>query len=58
LLDADGVPLAGLSIAAPTFNTNIRDFEATGARPVMQAAKALSRALQTTGGFAKHQTTS
>jgi IclR family transcriptional regulator, pca regulon regulatory protein len=58
LLDADGIPLAGLSIAAPAFNTSIKDFEATGARPVMQAAKALSRALQTTGGFTQQQTNS
>ena len=51
ILDTDGIPLAGLSVAAPAFQTNLRDFEAAAARPVMQAALALSRALQSSGGF-------
>ena len=58
ILDTDGIPLAGLSIAAPAFQTNLKDFEAAGARPVVQAAQALSRALQSTGGFTHERTTS
>ena len=58
ILDADGVPLAGLSIAAPAFQTNLREFEAAGARPLVQAAQALSRALQGSGGFTQQRSTS
>jgi IclR family transcriptional regulator, pca regulon regulatory protein len=57
ILDIDGIPLAGLSIAAPAFQTNLRDFEAAGAKLVMQAAQALSRALHSTGGFTHERTT-
>ena len=55
VLDIDGIPLAGLSIAAPAFQTTLKDFENAGARPVMQAARELSLSLQTTGGFASPQ---
>lgn len=58
ILDTDGIPLAGLSIAAPAFQTNLGDFEAAGAGPVVQAAQALSRALQSTGGFTHDRTMS
>jgi IclR family pca regulon transcriptional regulator len=58
VLDIDGVPVAGLSIAAPAFQTTLKDFENAGARSVMQAARELSLSLQTTGGFASHQSTS
>jgi IclR family pca regulon transcriptional regulator len=58
VLDIDGVAFAGLSIAAPAFQTTLKDFENAGAQPVVQAAKDLSLALQTTGGFASHQSTS
>ena len=57
VLDADGIPLAGLSIAAPAFQTKLGDFEASGARPVVEAAQALSRALQGTGGFTHERAT-
>jgi IclR family transcriptional regulator, pca regulon regulatory protein len=57
ILDTDGISLAGLSIAAPAFQTNLKDFEAAGAGPVVQAAQALSRALQSTGGFTHERTT-
>jgi IclR family pca regulon transcriptional regulator len=57
IFDTDGVPLAGLSIAAPAFQTNLRDFEAAGARAVVQAAQALSRALQSGGGFTHQRST-
>jgi IclR family pca regulon transcriptional regulator len=57
ICDTDGIPLAGLSIAAPAFQTNLRDFEAAGARAVVQAAQALSRALQSGGGFTHQRST-
>lgn len=50
ILDSDGVPLAGISIAAPAIQTTLKNFEAAGARPIVQAATALSRALQASGG--------
>lgn len=56
VLDSDGVPLAGISIAAPAIQTTLKDFEVAGARPIMQAASALSRALQASGGFIHQQT--
>ncbi|GAB3628966.1 IclR family transcriptional regulator [Pandoraea terrae] len=52
VLDIDGMPMAALSVAAPAFQTTLKDFEATTAGPVRQAAQQLSRALQTIGGFA------
>ena len=55
ILDSDGVPLAGISIAAPAIQTSLRDFEKAGAKPIVQAAKALSRALQASGGFIHRQ---
>jgi IclR family transcriptional regulator, pca regulon regulatory protein len=58
VLDIDGIPLAGLSIAAPAFQTTLKDFENAGMRSVMQAARELSLSLQTTGGFASHQSIS
>jgi IclR family pca regulon transcriptional regulator len=56
ILDSDGVPLAGISIAAPAIQTSLREFEKAGAKPIVQAAKALSRALQASGGFIHRQT--
>lgn len=51
VLDIDGVPLAGLSVAAPAFHTTLEQFEAATVVPVQAAARDLSKALQTTGGF-------
>jgi IclR family transcriptional regulator, pca regulon regulatory protein len=56
ILDSDGVPLAGISIAAPAIQTSLKDFESAGAKPIMRAAQALSRALQASGGFIHRQT--
>ncbi len=56
ILDSDGVPLAGISIAAPAIQTSLKDFERAGAKPIMQAGRALSRALQASGGFIHRQT--
>ncbi|HEX3505833.1 MAG TPA: IclR family transcriptional regulator [Xanthobacteraceae bacterium] len=55
ILDSDGVPLAGISIAAPAIQTSLKNFESAGARPIVQAASALSRALQASGGFIHRQ---
>jgi IclR family transcriptional regulator, pca regulon regulatory protein len=56
ILDSDGVPLAGISIAAPAIQTSLKDFESAGTKPIMRAAQALSRALQASGGFIHRQT--
>jgi IclR family transcriptional regulator, pca regulon regulatory protein len=55
ILDSDGVPLAGISVAAPALQTSLKDFESAGAEPIVQAARALSRALQASGGFIHRQ---
>jgi IclR family transcriptional regulator, pca regulon regulatory protein len=52
VLDADGAPVAGLSVAAPALRMSREAFEAAAAAPVMHAAASLSRALQASGGFA------
>ncbi len=52
VLDADGVPLAGLSVAAPAFAMPLEAFESASCGPVMAAALTLSRALQAAGGAA------
>ncbi|MBB1634282.1 IclR family transcriptional regulator [Cupriavidus sp. UME77] len=51
VLDVDGVPVAGLSVAAPAMNTSLEDFESTTAPAVVHAATELARALQPSGGF-------
>ncbi|QOT79467.1 IclR family transcriptional regulator [Cupriavidus basilensis] len=51
VLDVDGVPVAGLSVAAPAMNTSLDDFESTMAPAVVHAAIELARALQPSGGF-------
>ncbi|MDA8051730.1 MAG: IclR family transcriptional regulator [Rhodospirillales bacterium] len=52
VLAADGVPAAGLSVAAPAFRMPRAEFEATARDPVLAAAASLSRALQAAGSFA------
>ena len=52
VLDIDGVPAAGLSVAAPAFRMPAAEFEAAARDPVLAAAAQLSRALQATGSFA------
>ena len=51
ILDIDGVPLAALSVATPAFNTTLSQFKSDAIGPVTDAAKKLSKALQTNGGF-------
>jgi IclR family pca regulon transcriptional regulator len=49
VLDADGVPLAAISVAAPAFAMPLHDFDAASRKPVMNAAAKLSRAIQAAG---------
>lgn len=49
--DADGHPLAAISVAAPAFNISSREFVAVARAPVMKAAAKLGRAM-TIGGSA------
>jgi IclR family pca regulon transcriptional regulator len=56
ILGADGLPVAGLSVAAPAFRMSAQAFEKVGAGPLLEAAKSLSRGLNATGGFALHST--
>ena len=50
--DADGVPVAGLSVATPSFAMTLEEFVAAAEEPVCAAAAALSRALQAAGSVA------
>lgn len=52
VLDADGTPVAGLSVAAPAFRMPLVTFEAAARDPVLAAAAALARALRAAGGVA------
>lgn len=52
VLDADGTPIAGLSVAAPAFRMPRDAFEGAARGPVLTAAATLARALQATGSFA------
>jgi IclR family pca regulon transcriptional regulator len=56
ILDTDGLPVAGLSVAAPAFRMSAEAFEKAGAAPLLEAAQALSRGLHATGSFARHST--
>ncbi|MDE2008411.1 MAG: helix-turn-helix domain-containing protein [Rhodospirillales bacterium] len=51
VVDLDGVPVAGLSVAAPGSRMTIAAFEEAARGPVLAAAAALSRAIQASGGF-------
>jgi IclR family pca regulon transcriptional regulator len=50
--DADGVPVAGLSVATPSFAMTLEEFVAAAEEPVCAAAAALSKALQAAGSVA------
>jgi len=56
ILDSDGFPVAGLSVAAPAFRMSAQAFEKAGAAPLLNAAQQLARGLNATGGFALHST--
>jgi IclR family pca regulon transcriptional regulator len=50
ILDADGKPMAAVSIAAPANTRTFNTFVEAGAPATVRAARNLSRALQTSGG--------
>jgi IclR family pca regulon transcriptional regulator len=52
VLDLDGVPLAAVSVAAPTMRLSANEFARVGVEPLLKAAGQLSRALQALGGAA------
>jgi IclR family transcriptional regulator, pca regulon regulatory protein len=52
VLDADGVAIAGLSVATPALVMSLADFETVARAPVIAAAANLSRALGAGGTFA------
>ena len=52
VLDSDGLPIAGLSVAAPAVAMPLEAFDAAARAPVMAAARTLSRALAAGGTFA------
>lgn len=49
VLDADGVPVAAVSVAAPAANSTLKAFAKAARAPVVAAAAALSRAAQASG---------
>ncbi|WP_257167436.1 IclR family transcriptional regulator [Bradyrhizobium sp. SRS-191] len=50
VVDRDGVPLAAISVAAPTMRMSAEAFERMGVAPLLRAAAQLSRALEAMGG--------
>ncbi|MFM7346072.1 MAG: IclR family transcriptional regulator [Tagaea sp.] len=52
ILDPDGVPVAAISVAALAFGGTLDAFERAARKPVVAAARDLSRALQAAGSFA------
>jgi IclR family pca regulon transcriptional regulator len=50
--DVDNMPIAAVSVAAPTLRISAVKLEQAGAAPLLEAAKLLSRALQAVGGAA------
>jgi IclR family pca regulon transcriptional regulator len=52
--DADGFPMAAVSVAAPTMRHSVDRFEKLAAKPLLAAATTLSRALSVLGGGAFH----
>lgn len=52
LRDADGVPVAGISVAAPALRMSAEEYRERAGPPLIAAARALSRALEAAGGTA------
>jgi IclR family pca regulon transcriptional regulator len=50
--DIDDVPIAAVSVAAPILRTSAKELEKTGAAPLLEAAKLLSRAFEAAGSTA------
>lgn len=55
ITDVDGVPIAGLSAAAPAFGRTIEDFLSEAREPTCNAAARLSEAVRAAGGMAAHR---
>ncbi len=52
ILDPDGHPYGGVSVAAPSMACSLEDFVANSAKPVMDAANALGRIMSLAGSSA------
>jgi IclR family pca regulon transcriptional regulator len=52
VIDADGVPIAGVSAAAPAFSMSLAEFDQAARAPVIAAAARLSRAVSAAGSVA------
>ena len=52
VLDADGVPVAAVSVATPAFTCPLAQFDRMARGPVVQIARTLSKAVQAAGGTA------
>ncbi len=55
ITDIDGVPIAGMSAAAPVFGRTLKQFIADAKGPVCEGAARLSLALRAAGGMAAQQ---
>jgi len=53
IVDVDGLPIAGVSAAAPAFKRTCEEFEREAKGPILSAAKKLSKAIQAAGGTAQ-----
>ncbi|MEH3048121.1 IclR family transcriptional regulator [Sphingomonas adhaesiva] len=54
ITDVDDVPIAALSVAAPSFGQSVEDFVAEASGPTRDAARRLSLAVRAAGGTAAH----
>ncbi|WP_353197874.1 IclR family transcriptional regulator [Sandarakinorhabdus sp.] len=54
ITDVDGVPIAAMSVAAPTFGQTLDEFIAAAAGPTCAAAQQLSLAVRAAGATAAH----
>lgn len=52
VVDVDDVPIAAISVAAPTMRVSAAELEKAGAAPLLKAAKLMSRALEAAGSAA------
>jgi IclR family pca regulon transcriptional regulator len=52
VLDIDGMPVAALSVAAPSHRSTLQQFQDNTLEAVLEAAQQLSRSLHATGGYA------
>ncbi|HQP20342.1 MAG TPA: IclR family transcriptional regulator C-terminal domain-containing protein [Phenylobacterium sp.] len=57
ITDIDGVPVAAISAAAPSFGRSLEEFIADARDPLLDAAHRLSTAIRAAGGMAVHRST-